>query len=130
VEHCENRKIQPSEHHWIRRQLYEWGKRCRAMGIGYPNMSTTEKMRVGRGGKFSEPELPPDLVLVDLAVQRVEPQHKLVIAECYTHFGTHIDHMIRLQMPESTYFRRKKLAETRVYWLLNTESEYRTVSAG
>jgi hypothetical protein len=110
--------------HWIRRQLYHWGLRNRAQGIGYPTMATMEKARVGRGGVFEGPSLPPDLEDVDLAVRRLEPQHKLVIAECYTHWGTHADHMIRLRMSERTYFRRKNLAETRVYSLLQRDSDF------
>lgn len=109
--------------HWTRRQLYQWGVRNRAVGIGYPNMATTEKARIGRGGLFTEAKLPPDLEEVDQAVRLLEPLDKMVIAECYTHHGTHIDHMIRLRMPESTYFRRKKVAEKEVYWLLQRESE-------
>ncbi len=111
------------ELHWIRRQLYEWGLRNRAVGIGYAAMSSHEKARVGRGGLFCEPELPPDLQEIDVAVKKLEPQHKMVIAECYTHSGTHSDHMIRLRMPETTYFRRKKVAEMRVYCLLQCDSE-------
>lgn len=117
------------ELHWIRRQLYEWGIRNRAHGIGYPTMSVSEKMRVGRGGIHAEPALPPDLEAVDLAVRLLEPQHKMIIAECYTHRGTHADHMIRLQMPEATYFRRKNMAEKRVYSLLQCESETLIVRA-
>jgi hypothetical protein len=100
-------------------------------GIGYPNMATFERACRGRGSLlFWETDLPEDLAAIDNAVTRLEPQHKLVIAECYTHRGTHSDHMIRLRMPESTYFRRKNLAETRVYWSLQHESEYVVSMAG
>jgi hypothetical protein len=105
--------------HWIRIKLYEWGVRNRAQGGGYPSMASHEKARVGRGGLFCEPDLPPDLAEVDRAVARLEPQHKMVIAECYTHRGTHDDHMARLRMAARTYFRRKNLAENRVFTLLN-----------
>lgn len=110
--------------HWTRRQLYQWGVRNRAVGVGYPGMASTEKARIGRGGLFCEAKLPPDLEDVDNAVRLLAPPDKMVIAECYTHNGTHVDHMIRLRMPESTYFRRKKVAETAVYWSLQRESEY------
>jgi hypothetical protein len=109
---------------WIRIKLYEWGVRNRAEGIGYPTMSSHEKARVGRGGVFEGPSLPPDLEEVDQAVRRLEPQHKMVIAECYTHRGTHDDHMIRLQMPARTYYRRKNIAEQRVYTLLQCGSGF------
>ena len=112
---------------WIRRQLYHWGLICRARGIGYPTMAATEKARIGRGGTFDGPSLPPDLQEVDIAVCRLEPQHKLVIVECYTHYGTHHDHMIRLRLPERTYFRRKNLAENRVNWFLQSGSEFGTI---
>jgi hypothetical protein len=109
---------------WIRIKLCEWGLRNRARGVGYPTMATTEKARVGRGGSYAEPSLPPDLEEIDHAVTRLEPQHRMIIAECYTHRGTHEDHWIRLRMSESTYFRRKKLAETRVYLILQSDSDF------
>lgn len=109
---------------WLRIQLTQWGYRNRAHGIGYPSMSSHEKAIRGRGGGSYEAELPPDLEEIDVAVRCLEPQHKLVIAEVYTHQGTHSDHMIRLRMPESTYFRRKNLAEKRVYWFLQRESGF------
>lgn len=109
---------------WIRRQLYHWGVRCRAQGIGYPIMSATEQARIGRGGVFDGPSLPPDLEEIDRVVCRLEPQHKCVIIECYTHYGTHADHMIRLRLPERSYFRRKNLAETRVNTLLQFGSDF------
>lgn len=106
----------------IRTKLHEWGLRNRAQGIGYPTMSATEKARVGRGGAYTEPSLPDDLEAIDLAVRQLPPQHKLMIAECYTHRGTHDDHMIRLRMARATYFRRKNIAEQRVYWAWTTET--------
>jgi hypothetical protein len=110
--------------HWVRRQLYYWGLRNRVQGIGYPSMATTEKARVGRGGAPDGPYLPQDLIEVDLAVRKLKPGHKEIIAECYTHGGTHSDHMIRLRLPERTYFARKKSAESKVYWFLQTGSEF------
>ncbi len=104
---------------WIRIQLYQWGLRNRARGIGYPTMSATEKARVGRGGVFSEPELPPDLEEIDAAVRQLDSDNKAIISECYTHYGTHEEHMARLRMARATYFRKKNLAEKRVYILLS-----------
>ena len=115
---------------WIRHQLYEWGLRNRAVGIGYPTMSSHEKARVGRGGVFEGPYLPPDLEEIDEAVRRLEPQHKMIIAECYTHYGTHDDHMIRLRLSRATYFRRKNFAEKRVFFLLRRETENQMLMAG
>jgi hypothetical protein len=112
-----------SQLHWVRIKLYEWGVRNRAQGIGYPTMATTEKARTGRGGAFSEATLPQDLEDIDRAVRMLEPQHKMIIAECYTHRGTHTDHMIRLRLPERTYFRRKNLAEIRVNTFLQCGSD-------
>jgi len=111
------------ELHWIRRQLYEWGVRNRVRGIGYATMSSHEKARVGRGGSFDGPSLPQDLEDIDLAVRRLEREDRAIIAECYTHYGTHWDHMIRLRLPERTYYRKKKAAEQAVYWSLNSGSE-------
>lgn len=108
--------------YWIRIKLAQWGLRNRAKGMGYPTMAATEKARIGRGGLYREPELPPDLADIDNAVNKLPPQHRMMIAECYTHRGTHEEHRLRLSMPESTYFRRKKLAETRVYSLLRDGS--------
>jgi hypothetical protein len=112
---------------WIRRQLYQWGVRNRVRGIGYPTMSASEQARRGRGGVFEGPSLPPDLEEIDCAVRQLEPAHKAIIAECYTHYGTHRDHMIRLRLPERTYFRCKKTAEEKVYWFLHSGSEICTI---
>lgn len=114
----------------LRATLAQWGIRCRARGIGYPMMAATEKARIGRGGLFDGPYLPPDLERVDVAVARLEPQHKLVIVECYTHFGTHEDHMIRLRLPRTSYYRRKNLAEMRVNTLLQSGREFVHSMAG
>lgn len=110
--------------HWIRVLLMQWGARNRAQGIGYPTMAATEKARVGRGGLFREPELPQDLAEVDAAVNQLEPQHRMIIAECYTHRGTHADHAIRLRLSEASYYRRKKVAEQRVNAALTRERDF------
>jgi hypothetical protein len=109
---------------WIRRQLYEWGMRNRARGIGYPTMAATEKAIRGRGGAYREPDLPEDLEAVDRAVRALESDDRRIIAECYTHYGTHEDHMGRLRMPARTYCRRKNRAEIRVITLLQRGSEF------
>lgn len=109
---------------WIRRQLTDWGVRSRVRGIGYPTMSTTEKAIRGRGGAYHEPQLPPDLEEIDQAVRLLEPYYKSVIVECYTHYGTHAEHMGRLRLSKATYFRHKNVAEKRVYWLLNSETDF------
>lgn len=109
--------------HWIRVQLAAWGVRCRARGLGLPTMSATEKARIGRGGTFEGPYLPPDLEEVDRAVGRLSPGHRCVINEIYLHRGTHEDHMIRLRLPKWSYYRRKNLAEQQVYWLLQPATE-------
>ena len=109
---------------WLRIKLTQWGRANRVTGIGYPTMSATEKARIGRGGAFQEPSLPPDLEEIDQAVRLLEARDKAVIAECYTHTGTHSDHMIRLCMSETTYFRRKKVAESNVYCLLQRDSDF------
>ncbi len=108
----------------LRSYLALWGRLCRVVGPGYPTMAAIEKARIGRGGASYEVFLPPDLEEVDMAVRMLEPRDKRVIAECYTHSGSHFDHMVRLQMCESTYFRRKKVAETNVYCLLQRDSEF------
>ena len=111
----------------LRAMLARWGLRCRATGIGYPTMAATEKARIGRGGAPDGPYLPPDIEEVDTAIAHLEPQHKLVIVEVYTHFGTHEDHMIRLRLPKWSYYRRKNIAEQRVNTLLHGATEFPTV---
>jgi hypothetical protein len=119
----------------IRRRLTTWGRLCRAVGIGYPTMSATERARVGRGGSFDGPTLPDDLAAIDLAVARAEPQHKLIIVECYTKGGSWQDHAARLRdhhgmaMSKPNFFRRKNLAEKRVYWIWTHETESHIVGA-
>ena len=108
---------------WIRRRLSQWGRMTRATGQGYPSMSTTEKARVGRGGVPDGPNLPDDLAAIDWAVTRLDSHHKLVIVECYTKGGDWAEHAARLRMPKPTFFRRKNLAEKRVYSLLQADTE-------
>lgn len=98
------------ELYWIRIKLAQWGRICRATGIGYPNMAATEKARIGRGGLF-ERALPEDLAEIDLAVTRSPPQHKRILVECYTKDAHWRDHAARLQLSTDAYFRQKKKAE-------------------
>jgi hypothetical protein len=109
-----------SDLNWLRGMLAQWGLRNRARGIGYPSMSAETKAIYGRGGSFDGPYMPPDLERLDVAVARLEPPHKSVIVEVYTHWGTHEDHMIRLRLPKWSYYRRKNLAESRVNTLLQS----------
>lgn len=98
---------------WIRAKLTQWGRVCRAVGIGYATMSSHEKARIGRGGAFYDITLPPDLVEIDVAVTRALPQHKLVLVEIYTKGQPWYwrDHAARLQLGKDAYFARKKTAE-------------------
>lgn len=111
------------ELHWIRIKLNEWGRRSRAVGIGYPTMAATEKARVGRGGAFNGPSLPPDLEEIDAAVSRADPQHRLILVECYTKGGQWRDHAARLRLSADSYFRRKKKAELVLYLTLRRANE-------
>jgi hypothetical protein len=96
---------------YLRRQLSLWGRLCRAVGVGYPTMSTTERARIGRGGSFDGPSLPDDIAEIDALVARIPPQHKLILVEAYTKSGEWYDHAARLQLSKDAYFRRKKTAE-------------------
>jgi hypothetical protein len=111
------------ELHWIRLKLGQWGRRCRAIGIGYPTMSTHEKARVGPGGSFTGPCLPPDLEEIDYAVTIAPPNHKMVIVECYTKEGTRSDHANRLHLSEAAFYARKKKAEVFIYQTLKLKRE-------
>ena len=113
----------------IRIRLTAWGRLCRAVGIGYPTMAATERARIGRGGAFDGPYLPDDLAALDLAVARSEPHHKLIIVECYTKRGDWAEHAARLRLSKPTFFRRKNIAEKRVYWLWRSETGNTIVGA-
>lgn len=115
--------------HWIRLKLYQWGRLNRAQAIGYPTMATTEKARVGRGGSFSEPTLPPDLEEIDTVIRTSRPQHKLILVEHYTKDGTAQEHAAHLSLAVGTYYRRKKLAESHVYSILISAAETPTLRA-
>jgi hypothetical protein len=111
------------ELHWIRLKLYQWGRLCRADGVGYPTMASHEKARIGRGGVFEGPNLPDDLAEIDVAVSRSPPQHKLIIVECYTKHGDARDHAARLRLSRDSFYRRKKMAEVFLYQTLRTATE-------
>ena len=110
------------ELHWIRIKLSQWGRRCCAIGIGYPTMAATEKARIGRGGSFSGPCLPPDLEEIDVHVSRSPPQHKRMLVECYTKHGSWRDHAARLNLSADSYYRRKKRAEVFLYQQLKCQN--------
>lgn len=110
--------------YWIRLKLAQWGRLCRAVGMGYPGMSATEKAARGRGGRFDGPSLPDDLAEVDSVIAIAPPQHKLILVECYTKYGDYKDHAARLRLSVDAYYRRKNLAEKHVYWSLRTANEH------
>lgn len=120
--------FKPDDQSWIRVRLAEWGRWCRAEGIGYPTISAHESLHLG-AGVFDSAEMPEDLRAVDRAVWALQPGHKCVIVEVYTHRGSHEDHMIRLRLPKWAYYRRKNLAESKVYWHLQTATKNPTVEA-
>jgi len=107
-----------TEIQWIRLKLYQWGRWSRFRGLGFPSMSTTEKARIGRGGVWDGPTLPEDIEVIDLAVARSLPQHKLILVEHYTKEGSVRDHAARLALSRMTYWRRKALAENHLGILL------------
>lgn len=96
---------------WIRIQLTAWGRLCRALGIGYPNMATMEKARIGRGGMSDGPSLPDDLAEIDYEIAVAPIEHKTVLIEAYTKSGNWRDHCVRLQLGKDAYFNRKESAE-------------------
>jgi hypothetical protein len=100
-----------SDLHDIRIKLTLWGRLCRAIGIGYPTMSSHEKARVGRGGLFDGPNLPQDIAELDVVIARSPPQHKLMLVEVYTKSGDYRDHAARLNLSVDAFYRRKKRAE-------------------
>lgn len=107
-------KYSEAELCWIRAKLSLWGRRCRAIGLGYPSMAATEKARIGRGGSFSGPSLPPDLEEIDYAVTTSPRDYRIVLIERYTKHGTAHVHAARLLIAESTYFARLKSAERHI----------------
>ena len=113
----------------IRMRLTLWGRLCRAIGIGYPTMAATEKARVGRGGLFDGPSLPQDLMVLDVAVARSPPQHKLIIVEAYTKSGDYRDHAARLNLSVDSYYRRKKSAEVYLNTALRGANEIHMLRA-
>jgi hypothetical protein len=111
------------ELYWLRLKLGQWGRRCRAIGLGYPTMSSHEQARIGRGGAFTGPTLPPDLEEIDYAVTISPPNHKMIIVECYTKEGTRHEHAARLYLSEAAFYARKKKAEVFLYQMLKGERE-------
>jgi hypothetical protein len=104
----------------LRRRLTLWGRISRALGIGYPTMSSHEKARIGRGGVFNGPHMPDDLIEIDVAIARAPPQHKLMLVEVYTKEAHWREHAARLHLSEDGYFRRKKKAEVFLYRTLTS----------
>lgn len=95
----------------IRIQLTRWGRICRALGIGYPSMAATEKARIGRGGAFDGPSLPPDLAEIDYEVTVAPAEHKRILIEVYTKSGAWREHALRLGLGKDAYYDSRKRAE-------------------
>lgn len=115
---------------WLRRKLTQWGRLCRALGVGYPTMAATEKAARGRGGAFDGPSLPDDLAIIDLCVARCPPQHKLILVECYTKAGDYREHSARLRLSVDAWYRRKNKAEVFLNTQLQGANETVDSSAG
>jgi hypothetical protein len=98
---------------WVRMQLAAWGWRSRAVGIGYPSMSATEKARIGRGGR-GDISLPGDLEAIDHAVSTAPLDHKRILVEAYTKQCTAHEHAAHLEIPLRTFWRRRTRAEVYV----------------
>lgn len=113
----------------LRQYLTLWGRLCRAMGPGYPTMSSHEKARVGRGGAFDGPNLPDDIAELDSQVARCPPQHKLILVECYTKSGDYLDHAARLRLSVDAWYRRRKSAEVYLNSLWTGANGNRTLRA-
>lgn len=114
---------------WLRRKLTQWGRICRAVGVGYPTMAATEKARIGRNGSFNGPSLPEDLEVIDWAVARCPPQHKLILVECYTKTGDYRDHAAHLCLSVDAWFRRRNRAEVYLNTSLQSANEMETLRA-
>jgi hypothetical protein len=110
------------ELYWIRLKLSQWGRMCRAIGIGYPTMASHERARSGRGGAF-ERALPQDIAEIDVCIARSPPQHKLILVECYTKDAHWREHAARLSLSVDAYYRRKKTAELYLNSQLRTQME-------
>lgn len=74
-------------------------------------MASHERARIGRGGLYTGPSLPDDLLTIDQAVMQAPPHHKRMIVEVYTKFGRSADHAARLGLSVRDYWRRKTRAE-------------------
>lgn len=98
---------------WTIAKLYEWGRWVRDNGIGYPPMSTTEKARIGRGGKPGDRSdaLPGELEAIDRAVSTAPVEYKTLLIEHYTKFGYNSEKAVRLGISRQTYYQRKASAE-------------------
>jgi hypothetical protein len=96
---------------WTCAKLAHWGRCVRERGAGFPSMTSHEKARIGRGGVYTGPSMPDDLVELDRIVFLAPPQHKRVIVEVYTKHGRSADHAARLQLSVRDYWRRKTRAE-------------------
>lgn len=104
-------EIQAVDLCWTRAKLGQWGSRCRVLGLGYPSMSTTERARIGRGGRYTGPSLPPDLEDIDQVIARGPAHHRKVLVEAYTKRGSGRKHAARLGFSVRDYWRRKTKAE-------------------
>jgi hypothetical protein len=101
---------------WTICKLCEWGRWVRDKGIGYPRMSSHEKMRVGNGGVPGQnpTDYPPDIEVIDRAVSESPIDYKTILVEHYTKNGYVAEKAAHLGISRQTYYQRKASAERHV----------------
>lgn len=96
---------------WTRAKLATWGRVCHERGLGYPSMAAIERAIFGRGGRYTGPELPEDLEIIDGIIARAPIDYRIVLVESYTKSGPSKVHAARLMLPLRSYWRRRTNAE-------------------
>ena len=97
----------------VRVMLTKWGRWARGGLPGeLPHMSTTEKARIGRGGRGDDREMPHDVAEVDKAVWKAPKEQRLVLIVYYAQAGHIMDKAYRMEISLKEFKQRKEMGES------------------
>ena len=96
---------------WVRARLRVWGHWGRGGVPSLPTMSTTEKVRIGRGGVPCD-DMPDPVAEVDAVVRSAPTDQRIVLIVAYTQTGPLAEKARRLHITRWTFKRRLERAES------------------
>ena len=99
----------------VRIMLAKWGRYARSGGpMGYPNMATMERARIGRGGGRDDAPMPIDIAFIDGIICEAPEKYKKVLIIYYSQTGGEDEKAFRADMDLSEFKDIREKAESYV----------------